>query len=247
MNGLRAAGGPTVLLGRTLLAQLRERPALREVLFQTHELGNRSAALVICGLAFFGMVMVTIAHDQARRFTGNLTLVGPAYFELMIREFGPLVATLLAAARVGASTSAELSTMKVNEQLEALRMSAGDPLVDLIAPRLWAGVIAIPVLAILGTAAAAGSAALTAQLVFSVDGSAFVDPRFVDWGDVLCGWSKTVLCGAYIPLAASWHALKARGGTDAVGEATTGGVVAACLGTLVIDLVVGISFYLVGI
>lgn len=247
MNGLRAAGGPTVLLWRTLRAQLRERPRLHDVLFQADELGNRSVALVVTGLAFFGMVMVTIAHGQARRFTGNLTVVGPAYFELLVREFGPMVAALLAAARIGAANSAELSTMKVSEQIEALQLAAGDPLVDLVAPRLWGSLLAVPALAILGTGAAALSAALTAQLAFSVDGSAFLDPRYVDWGDLLCAGTKIFLCGAYIPLAAAWHALSARGGAEAVGEATTAGVVSACLGSLVIDLVVAVSFYLLGI
>jgi hypothetical protein len=121
------------------------------------------AGLVITGMAFFGSVMVIIANSQARRFTGNLVVLGPAYFELMIREFGPLAAAILAAARTGAASAAELGSMSVNEQLEALELSSGDTLAELVAPRVVAGAIALPVLCTLGTLSAAVAAALTAQ------------------------------------------------------------------------------------
>ncbi len=211
-----------------------------------HEAGNRSAWLVASGMAFFGVVMVTIANAQARRFTGNLTVVGPAYFELLLREFGPLTATVLAAARGGARDASELASMSVNEQVEALEMSAGDPLAELVAPRILAGMIAIPVLALLGTATAALSAAAAAQFIFEVDGAAFLDARYVDAADLASGMLKGVLCGVYIPLAASWHGLRARGGSTAVGLATTDGVVASVLGSLLIVLFVGIVFRILG-
>lgn len=246
MTVLEATGGTALLGLRALRAMHRRGVAFRETLVQLHEHGVRTVWLVVPGMAFFGAVMVTIADDQARRLTGNLTLIGPAYFELIVREFGPLVTALLVAARTGAMASAELSTMKVNEQVEALRLSAGDPLAELVAPRVLAGTIGMPALAVLGTAAAALSAAFTATSVIGVDGAAFLDARYVDAGDVACAALKTVLCGAFIPLAASWHALRSVGGAEAVGEATTSGVVTASLGCLVIDFVVALAFYLVG-
>ncbi len=217
----------------------------RALLVQLHEYTARTVWLVVPGMAFFGTVMVTIANVQARRLTGNLTVVGPPYFELIVREFGPLVSALLAAAGTGAQTSAELSTMKVNEQLDALRLSAGDPLADLVAPRLLAGVIGTPVLAVLGTMAAALAAAFTATVVIGVDGTAFLDARFIDAGDLASALLKSVLCGAFIPLAAAWHALRIEGGAEAVGEATTCAVVTASLGCLLIDFFVAVVFQLV--
>ncbi|MCP3103649.1 ABC transporter permease [Myxococcus sp. K15C18031901] len=237
-------GAPVVLLARTTRATAREGLGWRECLVQLHELGGRSVWLVLSGMAFFGAVLVTIANSQARRFVGNVAVLGPAYFELLIRELGPVVSAVLTASRAGAGHAAELSTMGVNEQLEALEMSAGDPLADLVAPRVVAGLVGVPLLCVLGTVAATLSAATVAQLGFGVDGRAFMDPRYVDVWDLLAAAIKAVACGVYIPLAAAVAGLRARGGAEAVGEATTDGVVAASLGCLLIDFAVSLAFQL---
>ena len=242
MNPLRQVGAPALMLLRTVRATAREGLDLRECLRQLHELGSRSTWLVVSGMAFFGAVLITIANGQARRFTGNLVILGPAYFELMVREFGPVVSALLTAARAGASHSAELSTMSIQEQVEALEMSAGDPLADLVAPRVVAGALGVPLLCVLGTMAATTSAVLTATWAFGVDGMAFADPRFVDGWDLLAALLKSVGCGLFIPVAAARAGLGARGGVEAVGEATTRGVVAACIGCLLIDFLVALAF-----
>src|SRR6185436_18495349 len=135
--------------------------AVKECATQFVELGTRSSWLVGGGLAFLGAVMVSIAWAQARKYIGNITLVGPAYFELMIREFCPLTAAILCAARAGAGTSAELAAMSVNEQVEALELSAADPLAELVAPRVVASVLAVPLLTALGLVCATVAAAFT--------------------------------------------------------------------------------------
>jgi phospholipid/cholesterol/gamma-HCH transport system permease protein len=246
VSPLRSLGASALLLLRVLRACLREGVPRHECLLQLTALGARSVWLVMSGMAFFGGVMVAIANSQARRFIGNLTVIGPAYFELLIREFGPITSAVLCAARLGASAAAELSTMSVSEQVEALEMSAGDPLSDLVGPRLVASVISVPALCILGTFAASASAALTASWAYGVDGRAFLDARYVDAADILCGGAKVVLCGLYIPLAACSKGLAARGGVAAVGAATTDGVVSACVGCMVIDFAVALAFNLVG-
>ena len=244
MSALATFGAPWLLFARSMRQGLKTGVSLREVARQLYEVGNRSAWLVVSGLGFFGTVMVAIAHQQARRFTGDITVVGPAYFELLVREFGPLTAALLAASRAAASSSAELASMAVNEQVEALEMSAGDPLADLVAPRVIASAIALPALCMLGTLAAAASAAATVSLAYGADGWTYLDGRFVTWADVACAVSKTVLCGIYIPVAAAARGLAARGGAAAVGRAVTLGVVDACLGCLVIDFAVAVAFLL---
>ncbi len=246
MTFLQRVGGPFWMLARTAGAVGRRGVAPRAVLREVHQLGYRSAWLVGSGMAFFGFVMVTIADAQARRFTGNLGTIGPAYFELLLREFGPLTSALLAASRGSARYASELSSMTVNEQVEALEMTAGHPLTDLVAPRVLAGLIAFPLLCILGTAAASLSAALAAQFVYGADGAAFLDPRFVDRADLSSFFIKVVLMGVYVPAAAAWRGLAARGGSAAVGAATTEGVVAAVIGCLVIDLVVAAAFLMMG-
>jgi phospholipid/cholesterol/gamma-HCH transport system permease protein len=239
---LRAFGAPWLLLWRTLGAVRQAGVSFRASVAQAYELGNRSVWLIGFGMAFFGAVMVTIADTEARRVTGNLTVVGPAYFELLVREFGPIITALLAAARIGAGASAELSWMTVGEQVEALQMSAADPLAELVAPRVLGGLFALPVLCALGTVCASGAAVATATWGFHVDGSAFIDARYLGAPDLLCAFLKAAACGLYIPLVASWRGLTAQGGASAVGTATTNGVVGAVFGCLAIDFVVDEAF-----
>jgi phospholipid/cholesterol/gamma-HCH transport system permease protein len=246
MNPLRGPGAAALLLARTVRSLRTDRLSWHACMEQLVELGTRSLGLVLSGMAFFGAVMVTIANTQARKLVGDLNLVGPPYFELLVREFGPAISALLIAARLGASASAELSTASVTEQTEALEMSAGDPKVDWVAPRVVASLLAVPALTIAGIMAAGIAAALTASY-YGANGWTFLDGRNVTWADLGCALVKALACGLYIPLVASEHGLSARGGAAAVGAATTQGVVSACLGALVIDLLITLGFRLAGV
>jgi phospholipid/cholesterol/gamma-HCH transport system permease protein len=210
-------------------------------------MGAKSSFLIVTGLAFFGAVMVTIAWAQARKYTGNVSVLGPAYFELMLREFTPLLVAVLAASRIGAGTSAEIAAMSVNEQLEALELSAADPISELVAPRWVASMIAMPLLFTVGTAAAALSARFVVTFAFGADGGAFTDARFVDGADIVCALVKALVCGSFIPLAAAGKGLIAKNGAGAVGEAVTNAVVEAAMGCLLIDFVVAAGFLLLGV
>lgn len=244
---LRNLGAAVLLLWRSAQATRRVGLRWREVQRQLVELGSNTLWLIGSGLTFFGAVVVVIAWAQARKYTGNITLIGPAYFELMVREFAPVTTSLLVAARVGASTSAELASMSVNEQIEALELSAADPLAELVTPRILASLVAVPLLTVVGTAACTVSAFATLTWYYQVDGHSFVDPRFLDTGDVACAVTKTILCGLYIPVAAALRGLRARQGAAAVGAAVTSGVVDACMGCLLIDFAVAMVFLLIGV
>jgi phospholipid/cholesterol/gamma-HCH transport system permease protein len=239
--------GPFTTAARMFRAVARRGLSVRDCVEQAYDQGNRTVALVVTALSFFGAVMVTIAYAQARKITGNLATVGPPYLELLVRDFGPLTCALLAAARCGAATAAELSAMAVNEQVEALELCNGDPYADLVAPRFVGALVAVPLLCILGTTAAALSAACTALFVFQTDGMAFLDPRFIDVWDLVSGGLKALLVAGWIPLSASARGLAARGGSAAVGEATTEGVVAACVGSMMLVAAVGLLFQVAGV
>jgi len=247
MTLIHTVGAQALLFTRSLRSARREGVLWREVLRQMAELGTQSSLLIGAGLAFFGTVMVTIAYAQARKYTGNITVVGPAYFELILREFAPMLTALLAASRQAAGTSAELGAMSVNEQIEALELSAADPLAELVAPRIIASTLVLPLLTVIGTLSATISAVLTVTWVFGADGSAFMDPSMVDTGDVACALVKSVVCGAFIPVAASLRGLRAKGGASAVGEAVTTGVVEACMGCLLLDFLVAAVFLIIGV
>lgn len=240
-------GAQALLLTRAVQSARREGISWREVLRHMAELGASSALLVGVGMYFFGTVMVTIAWAQARKYTGTVGVVGPAYFELILREFAPMLTALLAASRQAASTTAELGAMSVNEQVEALELSAADPLAELVVPRLIASTLTLPLLTVIGTFTATASAVLTLTYFFQVDGTTFMDPALVDPGDIICAVTKSVVCGAFIPIAASLRGLRAKGGASAVGEAVTTGVVEACMGCLLLDFLVAAVFLLIGV
>jgi phospholipid/cholesterol/gamma-HCH transport system permease protein len=244
---LRNLGAAALMLAHAAQTSRRGKVRWKEVLRQLDDLGTRSLWLISMGLAFFGGVVVLIAWAQARKYTGNVTVVGAAYFQLMVRELAPLTAALLAAARLGAGTSAELASMSVNEQLEAMELSAADPVRELVTPRVIASMIAVPLLTIVGTVSATLAAAAMLNWYFGVDGKAFMDPRFVEKGDVLCALVKSVICGAYIPIAAAVRGMRAQAGAGAVGEAVTSGVVDACMGVLLIDFFIALAFRFVGL
>lgn len=247
MTPVHLMGAQALMLKRTVQSARREGVSWREVLRHMAELGASSALLVGVGMYFFGTVMVTIAWAQARKYTGTVGVVGPAYFELILREFAPMLTALLAASRQAASTTAELGAMSVNEQVEALELSAADPLAELVAPRLIASTLTLPLLTVIGTFMSTASAVLTLTYFFQVDGTTFMDPALVDAGDILCAVTKSVVCGAFIPIAASLRGLRAKGGASAVGEAVTTGVVEACMGCLLLDFLVAAVFLIVGV
>lgn len=240
-----ATWGP--LLGRAARAGFRRGVPRGEVGRQVHEMGTRSLLLVGGGMAFFGAAMLVHGAAQARKVVGDLAVVGPAYFELLIRELGPTLAGLLCAVRVAAGTSAELASMEVTEQIDALRMSAGDPDSDLVLPRILAGLVAFPALIAVGTAAAALTGAFVATFVYSADGGAFLDASLIDRGDVLAFLAKAVGYGVAVPLVSAANGLAASGGPGAVGEATTRGVVGACLAVLAVDLAVSGALFWAGL
>jgi phospholipid/cholesterol/gamma-HCH transport system permease protein len=238
-------GAQSRLFGRAVLG-VRETRGARAFFSQVASLGGATVPLVTFGMAFFGMVMTTIAWAQARKYTGSLAVVGPAYFELILREFAPLLTALLAASRQAAFVSAELGSMAVNEQLEAMELSAADPVTELVTPRLFASVAVMPLLTIIGGVAASLSAMLTVTFFFHEDGLSFISPQYVTFGDLACAFTKSLAAGAYIPIAAALRGLRATGGAAAVGEAVTVGVVEACMGCLVLDFLIAVFFHAVG-
>jgi phospholipid/cholesterol/gamma-HCH transport system permease protein len=242
MPVIRMLGAWVLIFARSLQSARREGLSRSAVLGQMASLGAASSPLIAAGMAFFGAVIVTIAYAQARKYTGNIAVVGPAYFQLIVREFAPMLVALLAASRQAAATSAELGAMSVSEQLEALELSAADPLAELVAPRIVASIATLPLLAVLGTTCATLSAVATVTFVFQADGRAFMDPALLTRGDVACAVLKTLACGAFIPVAAAARGLVAKGGAAAVGDAVTTGVVDASMGCLMLDFAIAAAF-----
>jgi len=220
-----------------VLALRRVEP--REAVRQLFELGNRSLLFVAVVLGFTGAILVIQASLQAQRIIGDVSLVGPTFLQLLVREFGPTIVAMMVAARYGAGVAAELGAMQVTEQVDALRMAGEEPAAFLVAPRLLAGLVGTPALAVLGSLAAFAAGGLAAYHGFGVSRASYFRLTLVTAPDVVVGLCKALCCGFAIPLVASHAGLSARGGAAGVGRATTRAVIGASLAVLAVDLVVG--------
>lgn len=232
-----------ILCARSVKSALRHGFSGRDILRQIDAMGTRSMLLIAFGMAFFGAVLVEHGASQARPIVGDITIVGPAWFEVMLRDLAPTIAGVLAAVRIGAALSAEIAAMKVSEQLDALELCAGDIHADIVFPRLVAGLIAIPALIVIGTATAELSSAFCALFFYGADGGAFLDSGLVDGCDLFAFALKAFGYALAIPLAAIRCGLDAQGGPGGVGEATTRGVVASSMAVLLLNVILGLILF----
>jgi phospholipid/cholesterol/gamma-HCH transport system permease protein len=157
----------------------------------------------------------------------------------VVLEFAPIAAGLLVAGRSGASLGAELGSMRLTEQVDALEVLGLSPLRELVAPRLLACMVALPVLTLFIIYLALGSAYLAEAVGGSMSWTQYTNEclRVLRLRDVIPATLKTAVFGYLIGIAGCWCGLNASGGTEGVGRAATGGVVASILLVLVADVV----------
>lgn len=224
-----------------LLLTLRVRRAV--VVRQAYEIGNRSILFLAVTMGFIGLIMVLQSGYQAARLIGDYSLLGPAFLQLLVREFAPTIGALMLATRVGAGIAAELGSMTVTEQIDALRLSGAEPVEELVVPRLAACLVMVPALIVLAGAFAEVAGLLAARLAFDVPYDVFGDVRLLTYGDVVVGAVKAVVFGAVIPLVSAHAGLSARRGSEGVGLATTRAVIHTSMGIIVLDFVVNVLLY----
>jgi phospholipid/cholesterol/gamma-HCH transport system permease protein len=230
------AGGIGVLAGRLLARLLPPRVDRFELIRNCYKMGVRSVGIVSITALFTGAIMVVQIAPLVIRF-GATEIVGWGAGFAMLREVGPLLIALMFSGRVGANNTAELGTMVVTEQLDALRALAIDPLSYLILPRVIAMILMLFVLTIFGDLIALIGAMLSAQALLKVDPAVFLHSFFemLDHWDFLQSLIKAVAFGFMIALTSCHFGLSAKGGAPGVGRAVNAGVVAAAIGIFVMD------------
>jgi phospholipid/cholesterol/gamma-HCH transport system permease protein len=223
------------LLGRTPGA-LR-RPAL--ISEQVHFIGNYSLLIIAVSGLFVGMVLALQGYYNLSQF-GAEEKLGQLVALSLLRELGPVVTALLFAGRAGTSLTAEIGLMKAGEQLAAMEMMAVNPIQRVLAPRFWAGIIAMPVLATVFSAIGVIGGYLVGVQLIGVDEGAFwsqmqanIDVRH----DVLNGVLKSVIFGAAVTFTALFQGYEAQPTPEGVSRATTRTVVVASLMVLGLDFI----------
>ncbi len=225
-NALVGVGSAAVFAGRAIREALTPPFEAREVGRQVYELGWRSVPLI--GMSGFAVGVVLSMHTRAslERF-GAEALMPSALALALVRETGPLTAGLLLAGRIGAGIGAELGAMKVTEQIDALEATAVDSFRFLVATRVLACIIALPLLTTLmnftgilgGFLAEHAISGMTFTLYFR---SAF---SFIEFTDYIPATLKTMVFGFIIATTASYLGMNTASGTEGVGRAATRSVV----------------------
>jgi phospholipid/cholesterol/gamma-HCH transport system permease protein len=212
-----------------------------ELVRQMHQIGNRSIVFVVVTLGFIGMVMTYQTCLQLGRVTGDYSQVGSQFLRLIISDFGPTLTGMMLATRVGAGIAAEIGSMKVTEQIDALRMSGVLPIDYLIVPRFLACLVMTLMLAILGSVVMYVAGGITAQYSFGVNPNTFFDLGFIRPRHVILFIIKGCAYGAAIPIVAGFCGLRARGSSEGVGWATTAAVIGSSFAVIVLDFVISAS------
>ncbi|HEU4612370.1 MAG TPA: ABC transporter permease [Kofleriaceae bacterium] len=215
----------------------RSRPK-GEIARQLYSIGNKSLIFVVVTLGFIGMVMTYEACLQLSRVTGDFSQVGMQYIRLIVSDFGPTLTALMLATRVGAGIAAEIGSMKVTEQIDALRMSGVLPIDYLIVPRFIASVVMTLMLATLGSLVMYTAGGLTANYSFGVNPNTFYDLSMIRPRHLALFIVKALSYGAAIPVVAGFCGLRARGSSEGVGWATTAAVIGSSFAVIVLDFVI---------
>lgn len=206
---------------------------------QIHFLGNYSLAIIAVSGLFVGFVLGLQGYYTLQRY-GSADALGLLVALSLVRELGPVVAALLFAGRAGTSLTAEIGLMKAGEQLSAMEMMAVDPVQRILAPRFWAGVITMPLLAAVFSAVGVIGGYVVGVVMLGVDSGAFWGQMQggVDvWRDVGNGVVKSLVFGFTVTFIALLQGYEAQPTPEGVSRATTRTVVMASLAVLGLDFV----------
>ncbi len=202
----------------------------RLLMEQIDEIGFKSIPIVIASAMAIGMVMVVqLAWGFA--WFGAKGIVGPVVSLSFVRELGPVVASLLVGGRVGAGITAEIGSMKVTEQIDAIRTLGADPVRKLVVPRLVASVIAFPFLTVIADFTGIFGSLIMSMIDLDVQPRLFIS-SILEWvtiDDFVSGISKTFFFGIIVAITGCYIGMRADGGTQGVGRATTQTVVVSLL------------------
>ncbi len=235
-------GGMGLLFGRCVSRLVRGKFDGQELWKNLHKMAVKSLPIVAVTAVFTGAIMVIQAAVIVKRYNAESMIGGGAGFGTL-REIAPLLTALMISGRVGANNTAELGTMVVTEQLDALRVLAIDAISFLIVPRFIAITATLFMMTLFADAIALIGAAYTAQGLLKVDPQTFYNGLTtgifnLGFGDVANGLFKSVLFGLLIALASCYFGLATKGGAPGVGRAVNAQVVASAAGIFVIDYLV---------
>lgn len=230
LNFLRDVGGTFIMAARVTLKLVELPRTMRQTFLQMEQIGIGSIPLVLVTSVFVGAVA---AVQAAYQFQGYVPMIflGTVVGKSVILELGPVLTALVVGGRVAASFAAELGTMKVTEQIDAMEVLAVDPIRYLVMPRIVACIVMMPVLTIFSDALAILGGMLVSNVTLNVSINTFSEGLrlffYVD--DIISGLLKAVAFGGIIGLMGCFNGFRTFGGAQGVGKATMHAVVSSCI------------------
>jgi phospholipid/cholesterol/gamma-HCH transport system permease protein len=239
------AGGLTLLTLDSMSFLFRMRVRVGEAISQSALLGVQSLIIVVLTSLFTGMVISLESAQQAVAY-GFANVVGGAVAYASVRELGPMLTGVVVAGRVGAAIAAELGSMVVTEQIEALRSMGLEPSRFLVVPRLLALLIMLPLLTIFADVVSVLGGMWIAQTYAHISYDSFLSSvrEAIGFSDVVKGLLKAFVFAVIIAMVGAYQGLNTRGGAAGVGKSTTGSVVYAIILIFISNFI--LSFLLFG-
>lgn len=228
--------GGVAMMTAQLAREARNRWETSEILRQMDALGVQSISITSLTALFTGMVLALQTSYALAQFGGKL-FVGRVVVLSICRELGPTLTALMVAARVGSGITAELGTMSVTEQVDAMRALGASPIRKLVLPRVVAVTLMLPVLTLLADFLGMVGGLFIAVFEVKIGATFYLSTiqQSVHVNDVLHGLFKTPFFGFEIAMIGCYNGLNASGGADGVGRATTIAVVVASIAILMSD------------
>lgn len=233
-ESIEELGRLALLLAEAVRSIFSRRLSWRDVVYQLYFIGVKSQSVVLVTGAFTGMVLCAQTYFQFHKVkmdTATLAVVSVS----MTSELGPVLTALMVAGRVGAAMAAELGTMRVTEQIDALRTLATHPVDYLVVPRLLATLIALPLLTAEAIVIGIGAGYVVGVHLLGIDPSySWANMlRYSDAADVITGLIKAVIFGGFIAIVSCYKGLNCGEGAEGVGRSTTEAVVVGSISVLI--------------
>jgi phospholipid/cholesterol/gamma-HCH transport system permease protein len=241
---LEESGKIMVLFAKTIAFGFRPPFDFRALMIQIEEVGIRSIPVVLITGTFTGMVLALQSYTGFKRFNAE-AFVGTVVALSMTRELGPVLAGLMVSGRVGSAMAAELGTMQVTEQIDALYTLATNPIKYLIVPRFLASLIVMPILTVFADVLGILGGYLVSVELLGSNPTIYIRRTFdyLDLEDIYIGLFKACIFGMIIAVIGCHQGFNTRGGAEGVGKATTRAVVVSSLLILIANYFITALFF----
>ncbi|MEI7903944.1 MAG: ABC transporter permease [Candidatus Firestonebacteria bacterium] len=235
---LEESGKVTVLLGKTLYWTFKKPSEWKNIVAQMLAIGNKSLGVVAITSISTGMILaLQTGTALERKISGSANFLGGIVSLALARELAPVLIGLVMAGKIGSAIAAEIGTMNVTEQIDALRTLGTNPIKYLAVPRFLAAILMLPLLTIAADILGIMGGLLISHNIFESSPSSFLESMniYLNTLDVYKGLAKTISFGAIIAIIGCYKGFETSGGAEGVGKATTSSVVISSMLILVFD------------